>query len=724
MGEQSERRPRRSARACRSSPTSSKVSRSAVAARSTSVASRWPPGSAMCPDQGSPSRVARSISKNSPEASPSSRISAIAAVRGPASGASGVRSARERRIRSRNEVRASALIRRTIRESCRTMRLLSQVHGRFTLVHWKNLIASRAMKARGFSISALLGACLLLFAVRPARAFPGFLASKTKTEIKVNSTQVVLMKKANVTAVTVMSDYEGPLEPFAMVLVVPADVAADRVTTLKREYVDRLDSISAPRFHEYWEQDPCDAGPVEQEWQRNMKADSSSAFLGGGDMPQSTQKVAKELSLDVQAKQKEGEYSFTLLGKEESVAGWLKSKGYNVPAGAEQAVLPYVQAGMRLVVAQVDTKRIELTGGDRAQLSPIRFWTEQPYGKIPDRVGLLNAGGKQELIVYVLDPEQRYESKNYKNSFPPTNVEVDFSVKERIGEFYAALQDIIAQKSPGAFLNEYAWPSDGCGQPCATEPVAIAELLSLGGDVFELSVPKEERQPKPPELTKEEVAAFKEATKELKPKERKAKEKQAKEDRQIVATRKALVARHKYVLSRTHYRYDDKSLPNDPQFGPAGGAVEGGVAQPKGQKAEASSDVVPASENKYQVRYNNFHPWVPVIQCPTPDRYRWGKAPRDYRGLRKTWIAEDLTRKSRTQIKPAAVLKTAIPSLGLSGSAAPAASSAAADAGADAGTGSAAAAGGKCGCSVPGAPSKHAFLSMLSALAGLAFLYR
>jgi len=580
------------------------------------------------------------------------------------------------------------------------------------------------MKARGSSFSALLGACLLLLTAAPARAFPGFLASKTKAEIKVNSTQIVLMKKGNATAVTVMSDYEGPLDPFAMVLVVPADVTAERVTTLKREFVDRLDGISAPRFHEYWEQDPCDPGPVEQEWQRNMKADASSAFLGGGDMPQSTQKVAKELSLDVQAKQKEGEYSFTLLGKDESVAAWLKSKGYAVPANAEQAVAPYVQAGMRVVVAQVDTKRIELVGGDRAQLSPIRFWTEQPYTKIPDRVGLVNSGGKQqELIVYVLDPEQRYETKNYKNLFPPTNVEVDFSVKERIGEFYAALQDIIAQKSPGSFLNEFAWPSDGCGQPCATEPIAIAELLSLGGDVFELSVPKEEKQPKPPELTKEEAAAFKEATKDLKPKERKAKEKQAKEDRQTVVSRKALLARHKYVVSRVHYRYDDKSLPNDPEFGPASGPVEGGVAQPKGQKAEASTEVVPASQNKFQVRYNNFHPWVPVIQCQNPDRYRWGKAPRDYRGLRKTWIAEDLTRKSRTQIKPAAVLKTPVPSLGLTG-AAPAPSAAVADAGADAGTASAAAKDGKCGCSVPGAAAKHPWWSVLGALTGVALLSR
>ena len=571
------------------------------------------------------------------------------------------------------------------------------------------------MKLGRFSFSALLGACLSLLTVVPAQAFPGFLASKTKTEIKINSTQIVVMKKGNATAVSVTSDYEGPLEPFAMVLLVPADVTADRVATLKREFVDRIDSISAPRFHEYWEQDPCDAGPVEQEWQRSMKADASSAFLGGGDAPTGTQKVAKELSLDVEAKKKEGEYTFTLLGKDEPVGAWLKSKGYAAPEGAERAIEPYVQGGMRVVVAQVDTNRIELVGGDRAQLSPIRFWTEQPYDTIPDRVGLINSGGgKQELIVYVLDPEQRYESKNYKNLFPPTNVEVDFAVKERIGEFYAALHDIILQKSPGSFLNEYAWSADGCGQPCATEPLMISELLSLGGDVFEQSVPKEEKQPKPAEPTKEEADAFKEATKDLKPKERKAKEKQDKEDRKTVAARQALVARHKYVLSRMHYRYDDKSLPNDPKIGPASGAVEGGVATPKGQKAEATTEVLPAAQNKYQVRYNNFHPWVPVIQCPSPERYRWGKAPRDYRGLRKTWIAEDLTRKSRTQIKPAAMLKTPVPSLGLSGVAAPAPSSSASAS--DAGSG-AAKSDSKCSVSVPGAGAKSAWLVSFIALA-------
>jgi MYXO-CTERM domain-containing protein len=233
-----------------------------------------------------------------------------------------------------------------------------------------------------------------------------------------------------------------------------------------------------------------------------------------------------------------------------------------------------------------------------------------------------------------------------------------------MGEFYNALYDLILQKHPQSFLSEYAWPTEGCGQPCATEPLMISELLSLGADVFEQSVPEAERHPKPPELTKEQEKAFKDSIKDLKPKEKREREKTFKEERATVVERQGLLARHKYVVSRLHYRYDSKTLPSDPQIGTAPAAA-GGTAQPKGKDGEASTEVKTGETNKLQTRYNNFHPWVPVIQCQTPDRYRWGKAPRDYRGLRKTWITDDLTRKSHTQIKPTVVVKTAIPELGL-----------------------------------------------------------
>ena len=542
-----------------------------------------------------------------------------------------------------------------------------------------------------------------------AEAFPGFFAAKKEPAPKAHSTHVIVMKKGNATAVSVMPDYEGPLEPFAMVVLVPSDVTNERVTTLKREFVDRVDQISAPRFHEFFEQDPCDPGPVEQEWERNLKVEGSG-FLGEAPVVP-TKKVAKELFLDVTAKQKEGEYKTTVIPVPE-VIGWLRDKGYVPPKGAELALAPY--ASMKAFVGEVDPNRIELVGGERAQLSPIRFWTEQPYDTIPSRLGLLNAPDKQELVIYVIDPEQRYEVKNYKTIFPPTNINVDFIVKERMGEFYNALYDIILSKQPGTFLSEYAWPSDGCGQPCATEPLMIHELLSLGGDVFEQSVPDEEKNPKPPELTKEEKDAFKESLKEFKPKERKEREEVAKKERETVAARKALLERHKYLLSRSHYRYDAKGLAQDPKIGPAGN-VEGGHWIPKGQKMEISTEVKPSSKSKLQTRYLNFHTWVPVINCPNPDRYRWGKPGRDYRVLRKIWIAEDLTRKSRTQIKPAAVVKTPIPTLGLA--TAPLAPT---DAGADGGA-DAAASKGKCGCRTPGSDSSgsSAFLALLPLAAAL-----
>ena len=398
-----------------------------------------------------------------------------------------------------------------------------------------------------------------------------------------------MMKKGPVTVVSVMPDYQGSLEPFAVVLAVPADAGPEHVVTLKREYIDRLDMLSAPRFWEFWEQDPCDQGPVEQEWQRDLSV-KGAGFLGGGPVAgPGARKVDKELLFDTHAKQKEGEYKITVLEPGASPVPWLKSHGYAAPPRADEVVAPYLGQGMRFAVAEVDTKRIELIGSDRAQLSPIRYYTEQPFDTLPHRLGLLNApqNDKQEIVVYVLDQERRFQTGNYTNYQPPTNVEVEFDVKERIGEFYNALYDIILAKTPEAFLLEYAWSVDGCGQPCATEPLAISDILSLGADVFELSVPDEEKHPKPPELSKEEKESYKAEWKELKlkPKERKEKAKTLEEDRTRVAEVKALVDRNKYILSRLHYRYDDKTLSRDPKFVAAPNALEGGIALAEGRKA-------------------------------------------------------------------------------------------------------------------------------------------
>lgn len=553
----------------------------------------------------------------------------------------------------------------------------------------------------------------------PAAAFNGFFAGKKEEPLRSYTTQVVVMKKDATTAVSVMPDYEGPIEDFAIVLLVPGDVTAEGVNTLKREFVDRVDQVSSPRFHEFWEQDPCSAEPPQQEWERYLKVEGGG-FLGGGSLT-GGKKVAKELFLDVEAKQKEGEYSITLLGPEQDPFAWLKEKGYRAPKGAEAAVKPYLSQGMRPLIAEVDPKRIELIGADRAQLSPIRYFTTQPFDTVVTKPGLLNSPGKQELFIYVLDPKERYQVKNYKTIFPPTNIAVDFVVKERVGEFYNALYDIILNKTPNTFLFEYAWPASGCGQPCATEPLLIHELLSLGGDVFEKSLPEEVRNPEPPELTDEEKAAQKAELKILNPKERKERLKLIKEERQMVASRKGLLERHQYLLSRLHYRYDASTLPQDPVLVPAGGGVEGGIALPKGLKREVSTAIKTSVASRYQTRFNHFHPWKPVIHCEHPERGKWGKSPPDYRGLRKIWIADDLSRKSRTQIQPEKVVLTDVPELGLGPSVA---KSKTADASAGAAGAPSESADSKCGCRLPGASDSKTGLAGALVLAAAAWIRR
>jgi MYXO-CTERM domain-containing protein len=523
------------------------------------------------------------------------------------------------------------------------------------------------MKVRSTALAPLVASLVFASASllgSSASAFPGFFAYQGKKPVN-RSTHVVLMKKDATTVVSVMPDYEGDLKPFAVVLPVPDDVKAQTVRTLRRDFVDRVDQLSAPRFHEFWEMEPCEEGKPEQEWERDLKV-KGAGFLGmsmGGEVegPLASFKPGKEMGLTVAPDFKEGEQTFQVVSAADAadISGWLKSKGYTAPDGANQAVAPYVKNGMSFLVAEVDTKKVELIGGDRAVVSPIRYFTQKPMD-VDSTLGLLNAGdNKQDLYVYVIAPSERYEAKNYPNVFPPTNIEVDFKVKERVGEFYAALEDVIEKQQPLGFLNEFAWSTRGCGQPCPNEPLLIHELLTLGGDVFETAVPKPEREPKAPDMTDEEKKAFKEI-------KDKKKQKEIEAMRTETARRKALLSRHHYMLSRMHHHYDKSALPKDLEVGPAGN-VRGGVDVPQGAKGELPTEVKPAAESQLQIRFTSFHPSPAVAHCDKPERYRWGKAPRTYRGLRKIWVAQDMNTKNRTSHKPEELVYTPAPHLGITG---------------------------------------------------------
>jgi hypothetical protein len=487
-----------------------------------------------------------------------------------------------------------------------------------------------------------------------ANALPGFFAGKDSAERISRSTQVVIMNRDDVSVVSVMTDYDGPNQPFALVMPVPKDVVLGSVKTLKRASVERIDELTAPRFHEYWEKNPCEPGKAEQIWEQSMVASSETDFMGAGEMFKGGSKAPPEMRevMDPDFRVDGSEYTFTLVPGD--IKGWLAAKGYQPPAGV--AVDAYQD--MAFLVAIVDPAKVELGKKGEALLSPIRYTTRQPV-KVASTLGKVHMKGFQELIIYTINPKQRFEVANYPNRVPPTNLQVEFEVKERVGEYYAALHDMLLAKDKKAFLTEYSWDTKTCGEPCPNAKLALHERLTLGADAFEAVLPPDVQNPPPPERTPEEEEVYKKAKKDEK--------KQMDELALEVARRKGVIARQdNFVLTRLHHRYDNEGLPSDVELKPAP-PIQGGVGTPAGVDGELPQGAKEAATNTLQTRFVNLHPDISVLQCPNPERYRWGKPPLSYRGARKIWVADQLASRDRKQQKPLEATRTAVAELGIPG---------------------------------------------------------
>src|SRR4051812_16786750 len=118
------------------------------------------------------------------------------------------------------------------------------------------------MPGFGASRLRLLALVASALAAPPAHAFCGFFVSGVDAKLFNNASQVVFMRKGNYTVMTMSNNYKGPLEDFAMVVPVPVVLHKEQVKTLPADVFDHVDTLSAPRLVEYWEQDPCAPQPM------------------------------------------------------------------------------------------------------------------------------------------------------------------------------------------------------------------------------------------------------------------------------------------------------------------------------------------------------------------------------------------------------------------------------------------------------------------------------
>ena len=79
-------------------------------------------------------------------------------------------------------------------------------------------------------------------------------------------------------------------------------------------------------------------------------------------------------------------------------------------------------------------------------LRPLQFAYESPKFMLPIRLGMLNAKGEQDLLIYMLSRDGRVETTNYRTVKLPSDLEIPEFVKNDFGTFYKSMFNEQARK--------------------------------------------------------------------------------------------------------------------------------------------------------------------------------------------------------------------------------------------------------------------------------------
>jgi hypothetical protein len=318
------------------------------------------------------------------------------------------------------------------------------------------------------SVAAL--AILAQLAGGPVQAFCGFYVAQADAKLFNHSSQVILARDGDQTAITMASDYEGDVKEFAVVIPVPTFIERKQIGVVDPKTVDHLDRYTAPRLVEYHDPDPCSPLLMSRLATASQVAMPSAEYV----VRSRGQGVTIEASYDV------GEYDVLILSAKEStgLVEWLVDNKYRIPDGAEAVLGSYIKQGMRFFVAKVNVDRMKGIGN--GYLRPLQVRYQSAKFMVPLRLGTVNAKGPQDLIIYALSRKGRVESANYRTVKIPSDIDVPLYVKEQFGPFYRAVFDrAVAREGMKAVFVEYAWDMGWC-DPCAADPLSGKELVEMG----------------------------------------------------------------------------------------------------------------------------------------------------------------------------------------------------------------------------------------------------
>jgi hypothetical protein len=310
-------------------------------------------------------------------------------------------------------------------------------------------------------------------------SFCGFYVSKADGTLKNKTSQVILVRDGNKNVITMYNDFKGDTKDFAMVVPVPVLLRKDDIKVVDQSIFQKLNDYSAPRLVEYWDENPCNNYRAYED-----KAASPSlnevVVIGYG-----SAKKKSESSVKIEAQYLVGEYDILILSAKESsgLKTWLNQNGYKIPEGAEEVLDPYVKSNLKFFVVKVNEK--EKAKLNNNFLRPIQISFNSPKFMLPIRLGMANADGDQDLIVYAFTKKGRIECTNYRNATIATGNNVPLFVQKNFGSFYGNLfnHQWKNEDKSVSFL-EYAWNVTPINQmkcdPCVGNPPTEYDLVQSG----------------------------------------------------------------------------------------------------------------------------------------------------------------------------------------------------------------------------------------------------
>ena len=309
-----------------------------------------------------------------------------------------------------------------------------------------------------------------------AQAFCGFYVGKADASLFNEASKVVMVRDGERTVINMLNDYQGDLTEFALVVPVPVVLQKEDVKTPLRAVFDRIDTYSAPRLAEYYDPNPCHP--------RYPEALAAPAFARKSMGRAIAEDRAEQLGVRVEAQYTVGPYDIVILSAEQSdgLETWLHENGYRIPAGASAALAPYIRQDMKFFVAKVNLEEHAKSGA--RFLAPLQFAFRTEKFMLPIRLGMLNARGPQDLVLWVLSKKGRVETVNYRTVKLPANVElppyVKFDAEHSFARFYTSMFDAQARRENyRVVFTEYFWDMSWC-DPCAANPLSAQELANLG----------------------------------------------------------------------------------------------------------------------------------------------------------------------------------------------------------------------------------------------------